>query len=495
MTLPDTIIRFGEMERGSRGRETIRRVLQTAKKYVEAHRGALVVGMDSKYQIMMAPVSEQSAFCEPLSCVVTQSGFWSLSDICSRKIRFYPLKRPSADANPNVLKRYEEDCVIYRMYDRVTWYEISTNMEMAKCLIVLQCAIEEAAKMRSESGVRISGKPMCKSWMRITAGRGNDIPVPKQEFLPGGILQIEKVREAALEAYKKYFEPKFTDVVYRDSRPFEDTDLPPPTKEQVAAYKSELVARLKSSEVGYARIDSITYDCAKAVGIDVTDAYFLTNDLQRQGRIQIWGQNAEMREMWQRYGFSILDKFRIVYSKTIEKYARPDVQDALMMPRRPVVEYVTKCMEISEEAFDALIQYMYAFNESEPYEDVDGITTYDDEYFDCEPPPEITFDDVVECDYCEDYDDCEECPHCEDCNDMLTFSAMRERVGYPVVRLLMTPPVGYSDGVLALADREKPIWAVPTTLEDVSAIPFFNLPRCLHLWAVHTTSKDAKVDA
>ena len=85
-SLVNGIIEYGGIKFLSEGRHQLSGVLDDAKKMSEMYNKPFIAGLSKKRGIMIAPASEKSQFVTPLSCVITKSGFWNISSMCSHRV-------------------------------------------------------------------------------------------------------------------------------------------------------------------------------------------------------------------------------------------------------------------------------------------------------------------------------------------------------------------------------------------------------------------------
>ena len=195
--LANGIIKYGHLRFISEGRLQLTGALKDARKMVKKRGRPFILGLSKKHGIMTAPMSEKSEFFAPLSCVITKSNCWSVSDMHSDVI---PEPRDLRGGESPMRVLYNGIAYGVKQYG---WYESSQD----RCISNLERAFEDAVNMpRCENpncvgrrGRKIIMQPKEKQMLKR-----NDygfLEVDPREFLDGSMLLREKITAAAKDAY------------------------------------------------------------------------------------------------------------------------------------------------------------------------------------------------------------------------------------------------------------------------------------------------------
>lgn len=198
------------------------RVLNDAKKLVEKHAKPFMVGLDKKNRmIMISQISEGSKFVAPppLSCVVTKSGVWSVSEMRSDMI-WNPSYRIVTTTEIGTLNRLGTVGPLFMLYEGVAYgrksYGVFEVNNKEHCVLILESVFEDAVRMPRCN--RDNDDRHCIVWDRhgeitIQPNHGKrirhreddacSVEVNSEEFLNGDTLLREKV-SAARETYEKF---------------------------------------------------------------------------------------------------------------------------------------------------------------------------------------------------------------------------------------------------------------------------------------------------
>ena len=148
-SLVNGIIEYGGIGFLSEGRHQLSGVLNDAKKMSEMYNKPFIAGKSKKRGIMIAPVSEKSQFVTPLSCVITKSGFWSISSMCSHRVGHYGSIIDAKDVYERS-ERYGVTDPMYMLYDGIAYSRKQYGTFQHKSeigMIQLVQAFEDAAKL------------------------------------------------------------------------------------------------------------------------------------------------------------------------------------------------------------------------------------------------------------------------------------------------------------------------------------------------------------
>ena len=202
------ILEYGGLGFLSEGRMQLDEALDDARRMVEMRGRHFILGY-TRNGIVLAPQSEASRFCAPLSCVVARTGYWSLSSIHSCR-----LARKGGGGVRNTL--------YFAMTGSKSYGGFAANR--GECAIRLENALEDAAalsafrKMPCEVGLTaygeiemhaersLHGRDHVAS-LRVLPGQFPDSP----RLLPG------RIRSAARDAYDALM-PEYENIGARRSR-------------------------------------------------------------------------------------------------------------------------------------------------------------------------------------------------------------------------------------------------------------------------------------
>ncbi len=208
--LVNGIVRYGGLQFLSEGQSQLARVFEDARKMVERHGRPFIMGLSKKHDIMIAPVSEKSEFVAPLSCVITKSDIWSVSDMHSDIIwegRDEMVIRPTYFSGVRHNRRVALD-MLHGGIAQCAKYYGSVEDDQDRCISNLESAFEDAVNMPNSpygsccvvlNGDRITMRS--KKEMTEWAGCRFWEADPK-EFLDGCRLLRERISAAARDAYE-----------------------------------------------------------------------------------------------------------------------------------------------------------------------------------------------------------------------------------------------------------------------------------------------------
>ncbi len=185
------IIEYGGLGFLSEGRIQLSGAFSDAKKLAMKHNKPFILGY-GKGGIAIAPLSEKSRFVESLSCIVTKNGTWSISDIHCTRHEFYDGDFQYAILGEKKYGRFESD------YN--------------SCVIKLENAFEDAAKMSQIENCPTSVIMSTYGEIAVLFNKSGtqritpeiSIKVFYNTFMDGKILSLDKIKDAANNAYEKF---------------------------------------------------------------------------------------------------------------------------------------------------------------------------------------------------------------------------------------------------------------------------------------------------
>ncbi len=191
--LVNGIIEYGSPGFLSEGRIQLSCAFADAQKMVKKFDKPFILGY-GKNGIAVAPFSERSRFIDPLSCVVTKHGVWTISDIHSIKQGFYDADFQYAIAfHVKSYGRFESDYIT--------------------CITKLECAFEDAVKMSKHHHKKESICVMLDAHkiIRVQPQNGSmnraaveSIIIDPEKFLKNDVLLKDVISSAAKNAYEKF---------------------------------------------------------------------------------------------------------------------------------------------------------------------------------------------------------------------------------------------------------------------------------------------------
>ena len=204
---------YGGLRFLSEGRMQLAYVLDDAKKMTEKYGAPFIVGRGRKDGIMIAPVSRQSRFVEPLSCIISKSGYWNVSDMHSSRI-FNPDYYVVGKHEIDTLNSLDSTDALFMLYEGMT-YDLKRygafriNMGRDAALAQLENAFEDAAKLsmfrkmpfyvclNSQYGISVQSKKEVLQGSTLCVS----FTVNPYELYDGVILLRDKIKSAACDAY------------------------------------------------------------------------------------------------------------------------------------------------------------------------------------------------------------------------------------------------------------------------------------------------------
>lgn len=209
--LVNGIIEFGELNSDSDGELQLKQVWTDAEKQMAKHNIPFIFGLRKQGDIALCPVSEKSQFYTPLSCMITKSGLWSVSDMHQCRISLLTASCISATLDVDIIDKLDGgDDPRFILYDGIVHNRKSYGMpddssNKHLSIMILENALEDAIRMPDREQYRIV---MHRELITIKHDKEKTdhelIEVNREEFLDGDALLHEKVSATARDMYEKY---------------------------------------------------------------------------------------------------------------------------------------------------------------------------------------------------------------------------------------------------------------------------------------------------